>query len=207
MHRSSEWEPGDEPGSRPAHKRSRWRLDVGTAVRNSVVAALIAVAAGAGWNSATETGRDIQFSFQPISTKSVGVTHSDADNDRKPGIGPGPRDFTISAVVRHEDEEGNVTTPFLLYPGATAELALTVTNASNQPVDVRRLTVTSGDAAAGCPASLLTVGTFEGSLVVPRNGAATTVVPIELSGAAPNSCKAVGFPLLVEGEGTKVSRT
>jgi len=91
-----------------------------------------------------------------------------------------------------------------LYPGASAQLVLTVSNPQPFAIDVTSITTTVGNPSASCSASNLTVAAFSGNLTVPGRGSAKVTVPVALSHAAPDACQGVEFPLTYNGLAQKV---
>jgi hypothetical protein len=88
-----------------------------------------------------------------------------------------------------------------LYPGLSTTLVLTVTNPQAFAIVVSSVTTTVHAASGSCPASDLSVGSFEGQLLVPARGSATTSVPVRLVADAPNACIGATFPLVYSGVG------
>lgn len=86
-----------------------------------------------------------------------------------------------------------------LYPGASAQLVLTVTNPLHFAIVVTSISTTVGSPSAGCVASNLTVAAFSGQLTVAAGGSAQVSVPVALSHAAPDACQAAVFPLQYSG--------
>jgi hypothetical protein len=90
-----------------------------------------------------------------------------------------------------------------LYPGASLPLVLTVSNPQQFTIDVTSITTTVGNASPSCPASLLTVTSFSGDLLVPGQSKATHVVTATLSHATPDACQGVVFPIVLFATATR----
>jgi hypothetical protein len=106
---------------------------------------------------------------------------------------PEPGSFTITGDVP------------VLFPGATAELTLTVQNRNYQAITVSRLTVASTGVDAqhtGCDPLVVSSPGFSGSLSVASMSTATTDVPISMSASAPDACQGATFTLTYGGSAT-----
>lgn len=87
-----------------------------------------------------------------------------------------------------------------LYPGASRPLRLTVRDLEPFPIVVTSIS-TRVDAGGGCPAAVLTVTPFLGSLTVRAGGSRTVVVRVRLAVSAPDACQGVVFALHYTGTG------
>src|SRR5215208_7086702 len=112
-------------------------------------------------------------------------------NSQSNGEANGHRDFVVSGQV-----EG-------LRPGGTLPMVLTVRNPNSVAIRVTRLTVTAAAAAAGCPASSLTLPNWTGSLQVPKDGTASLTVNVTLKATASNACQGARWPLTYGGTAEK----
>jgi hypothetical protein len=87
-----------------------------------------------------------------------------------------------------------------LYPGAALTLPLTVTN--TQPYDVRltAVRVDIGAASAACPASSITVNSWQGGAIVPGRGTTQIQLPVAMPTGAADGCVGQTFPLTFVGD-------
>jgi hypothetical protein len=103
-----------------------------------------------------------------------------------------------------------------LYPGGSATLALQVHNPLHKSIRVETITIISGPANSGCPASNLAAGTglaalsslytitLSPPLVIPGGQSADgPQVPITLLKGAPDACQNATFLLLYSGSATR----
>lgn len=67
--------------------------------------------------------------------------------------------------------------------GIPARLALTLTSGASEEVVVRSVVVRVTGASTGCTPSALSVGTWNGELLVPAHGHATAAIPVTLHDA------------------------
>ena len=117
----------------------------------------------------------------------------------------------FAAVVTAAPEQASGTAPAFhitgsiggLYPGASLSLKLTVTNRESFRIVVTAMSTTVHDASPSCPAGMLTVGDFAGTLTVPASGTASVHVPVHLGHAAGNGCQSAVFPLTYAGRARK----
>lgn len=132
------------------------------------------------------------------STSSAGSVSSNSNGG---STGGGNRTFTISGSL-------SGVYPGEGYPvGSTASpvyVYLTVTNPNNQAIQVTSLTLSVGDASAGCTRANLSPSseTVNFSVVVPKNssvGGHSFPMPISMVPGAPNACQGATFPLTLSG--------
>jgi hypothetical protein len=90
-----------------------------------------------------------------------------------------------------------------LYPGASRQLVLVVSNPQHFSIVVTSIQTVVGNASTSCSGSFLSVGTFAGQLQVPGNGHASVTVAVTLSHAAPDACQGAVFPLTYHGSAVK----
>lgn len=90
-----------------------------------------------------------------------------------------------------------------LYPGASTQLVLTVSNPQPFAIDVTSITTAVANPSASCAGSNLSVAAFSGNLTIPGRGAKKVSVPVALSHAAPDACQGVVFPLTYSGLANK----
>jgi hypothetical protein len=90
-----------------------------------------------------------------------------------------------------------------LYPGDTATLVLTVSNAEPFAIVVTSISTAVAAPSAGCKAAYLTVAAWTGALAVPGRAKAQVTVPVTLAHAAPDACQGMVFPLLYSGTARK----
>jgi hypothetical protein len=116
------------------------------------------------------------------------------------GQGQGPPDHVKSFTIR-----GDVET---LYPGATLDLVVTITNPQQFAIEVTEIdVVTKTDPShTGCSASSYVDGSsFEGSIVVARKGSTirSGILSVSMDHAAPDACQGARFPLEFHGRAVK----
>jgi hypothetical protein len=80
-----------------------------------------------------------------------------------------------------------------LYPGADVPLVLTVKDDRSFPITVTSVTTTVRRFAGGCPSSLVSVGTFTGSLRLQPGQAGTVQVTVTMAHRAPRLCEGRSF--------------
>jgi hypothetical protein len=102
-----------------------------------------------------------------------------------------PGTFTIAG-----DDSG-------LYPGASKQLVLVVSNPQHFAIVVTSIQTTVGNASQTCSGSYLSVGAFSGQLQVADGGQASVTVTVTLSHAAPDACQGAIFPLTYHGSAVK----
>jgi hypothetical protein len=97
-----------------------------------------------------------------------------------------------------------------LYPGATGELPLVVTNSTQATVTLERLTITVGDPdRPGCPADAIVVGSpatrgtgsTDLALSIDPDRTVVVRVPVGMVPGAPEACQGATFPLRYLAEG------
>lgn len=117
---------------------------------------------------------------------------NDDNKNNGNGNGESHKDFTISGSVPS------------LYPGATKQLVLTVSNPNNFAIKVTSLKVTTAGASTpGCTASSVVTDSLATPLVVDKDGTATTNVAIRMASDTPNACQGATFTLVYSGIGEK----
>ena len=87
-----------------------------------------------------------------------------------------------------------------LYPGATADLKVVVTNPNASPVTVTTITAGAVTASPGCTTPGVTVTTSgAASFVVPANGSVTRTLPaaVGMSTASSSNCQGAAFTVPV----------
>jgi hypothetical protein len=94
-----------------------------------------------------------------------------------------------------------------LYPGATKDFQVKLTNGSREPIDVTSLEVVQAATVdgPGCPAArYLSTTAFAGSIVVSAKTSliVTDALSITLDASAPDDCQDAGFRLRLRGEAT-----
>jgi hypothetical protein len=99
-----------------------------------------------------------------------------------PSAGPADR-FAISGAATG------------LYPGGSAPLVLSVSNPNPFAIEVTSLTVSVGNAGAGCPAANLAVTPFTGTLAVAGRATAAVTLFATMSHGAPDACQGAVFSL------------
>ena len=115
----------------------------------------------------------------------------DNGNGKNNGGGNDKKDFTIA---------GNVSG---LYPGSSKTLTVTLTNQNNFAIRVLTLTATVADPAGPCTAGVVKVDPLSGTVVVPRNGTATTTLTARMANDPANACKSTTFGLAYKGTAEK----
>lgn len=86
-----------------------------------------------------------------------------------------------------------------LYPGASSQLQLSVTNNEPFAIVVVSIMTSVSDATSTCPASNLAVGSFIGHLSLRAGEQAVTTVAAVLRHGAPDACQGATFPLQYTG--------
>lgn len=94
-----------------------------------------------------------------------------------------------------------------LYPGATKDFEVKLTNGSKNAIDVTSLEVVEAQTVdgPGCPASrYVSTTAFAGSIVVPAKTSliVTDALSVTLDASAPDDCQDAGFRLKLRGEAT-----
>lgn len=115
------------------------------------------------------------------------------------------------AAISGQPAPARVSKPFTvsgtiesLLPGQPGQLRLTVRNTTRRrKIKVVSITVTPGDAAPGCDARQLRVGSFTGALKLRRKQARTVTLPITLATEAPDACQGATFPLTFGGRAVR----
>jgi hypothetical protein len=90
-----------------------------------------------------------------------------------------------------------------LFPGASVPLTLSIQNLNNFNIDVQSIAVDVSNASGACTASVLTVEPFHGSLIVPKDGVASTNLNVRLDASAPMDCEDATWPLVYTGTAVK----
>lgn len=90
-----------------------------------------------------------------------------------------------------------------LYPGAELTLEARVTNPYRFPIVVTTLGATVGEAAPGCPASMLEVRTSDVEVEVPAGAVRSVPLRVRMDRGAPDACQGVTWPLQFRGTATE----
>lgn len=124
--------------------------------------------------------------------------NGNGNNGNGNGGGNDNKTFTISGTVTG------------LYPGVPAKsLNLSLRNNSSSAINIRTLAVTVSQAPAGCSASNILLGSapasptsrsFSVSIPVAKNATGSFVVPVSMTGSAPNACAGQTFTLTYTGQ-------
>jgi hypothetical protein len=129
----------------------------------------------------------------PASAKPNTLTGGSGDNGngKNQGGGNDKKDFTIAGDVAG------------LYPGSSKALVVTLTNQNNFDIRVTSLSATVADPAGPCTAGVVRVDPLAGTVVVPKNGTATTTLTARMSDDPSNDCKSTSFGLTYTGTAVK----
>ena len=148
--------------------------------------------------------RAVYAGVQAASTGGSGgstTTNAPGGNGNGNGGAGNPRTFTISGSL-------SAVYPGEGYPVASTraplDVYLVVTNPNNQAIQVTSLTMSVGNASAGCVAANLAPvrETVSFSVVVPKNstlGGHSFPMPISMLPSAPDACQGAHFPLILSG--------
>lgn len=82
----------------------------------------------------------------------------------------------------------------LVAGGPSVPLTLTLHNAGDVAAPIHEVT-TAVTAPAGCAATDLAVGTWQGSVSVPAGGTARVTVPVRLAAGTPDRCRTAAYAL------------
>lgn len=115
----------------------------------------------------------------------------DSGNGKNNGGGNDKKDFVIS---------GNVNG---LYPGSSRTLVVTLTNQNNFDIRVTSLSAAVSDPPGPCTAGVVRVDPMSGTVVVPKNGTATTTLTARMANDPSNDCKSTSFGLTYTGTAVK----
>jgi hypothetical protein len=121
--------------------------------------------------------------------------HAPAPHGHVPAPPPAPSHPTATFTL-----SGSVTG---LYPGATRDLTVRITNPGNVALRVTSVRVTVRDASAACRASNLVAWSYSGRAYVARHGTASVTVPVRMVPTALDACQNATFPLVFHAEAVK----
>jgi len=107
------------------------------------------------------------------------------------GQGSDHKDFIVTGQVTSLD------------PGVNRSLVLTVRNPNNFAIRVTSVTVAASAASSSCPAGALTLPSWTGSLLVPKDGTTTLTLQLLLKATAPDACQGATWPLTYGGTAVK----
>jgi len=121
------------------------------------------------------------------------LTASNSSNGNGNGNNTDPKSFSIS---------GSVTG---LYPGATKDLPVLISNQNNQDIKVTNIHITvTGSDKSGCGSSNLSAADYSGpAFVVQKNSSQTINLPVSMTHNASNSCQGATFTLQYSGAAVK----